>query len=140
MPDLAGEPESLAARLAALPCAVNLPPTWAAHFEQRGTAPATSDDRRRFPRFLCRDLGSRAGVSYVASFPSLERDSALTGAYVCDLSRGGLRLLHAEPVFPKERLRVVLAQGGDVTGLLVEVMHCRRIGPRCFQVGARFVT
>ena len=87
-------------------------------------------DRRRFPRFLCRGVRSRVGLQFQPSFPGLKRDDTWRGALLCDVSRGGLQLLHSDLMFPQERLRVMIASISDIKGLLVEVRHCRRVVTR----------
>jgi hypothetical protein len=70
------------------------------------------------------------------TFPSLPRDHAWFAVYLTDVGRGGVGLLHGEPLYPKERLRVVLLDGSLRR---IEVVRCERVVERCFSIGARFV-
>jgi hypothetical protein len=139
MLDQAHAPSGLAAGIAALPCEVLLPEVWQERFLRRGPSATSADERRSFPRFLCLGDNNRAGMKYVPTFPGLERDAEWRGVYLCDVSRRGLRMLHSEVVYPRERLRVIVAGGNDLTDLIVEVMHCRRRQACCFEVGVRFI-
>ena len=56
--------------------------------------------------------------------------------YVTDLGRGGVGLLHGEPLYPKERLRVVLL---DERLTQIEIVRCERVKEHCYSIGARFV-
>ncbi|MCG8585735.1 MAG: hypothetical protein MI757_13595 [Pirellulales bacterium] len=116
-----------------LPCLVQLPEGW---FDERGehTAPM-EHDQRRFPRRACGSSSIKAALEYQTTLPTRPRDSITWAVYPVSVSRGGLALLHSEPLYPCEKLRLTLADGKTYE---VEVARCRRIGPRCFEIGVRF--
>lgn len=43
--------------------------------------------------------------------------------------------MHSEQLFPSERMRIVLA---DDLIREIEVIHCRRVQRRCYEIGAKF--
>ena len=51
-----------------------------------------------------------------------------------NVSRDGIGLLHSEPLYPRENMRLLLLNGQLAT---IEIVNCRRLGPRCFEVGAQ---
>ena len=74
-------------------------------------------DRRRFPRMICR--GKHPSGPGVSSSPALPRPQEWHGVYTLDISRGGIGFLHSEPLYPGERMRVVLLGGA-------RAFHCDR--------------
>jgi hypothetical protein len=96
-----------------------------------GAPPPKQDDRRRFPR---RQLRMRAVMDLRQTLPAIERERALHCVYLRDISRTGIGFLHADELFPGEECRLWLPQ----KELHVNVVLCRRQGPRCFVIGARF--
>ncbi len=119
-----------------LPCSVGLPAAWEDDFELRGPAAPLPDCRRRFPRIRCRGKGCRVALEHRSTLPSLPRAHAWFAVYLVDFGRGGLGLLHGEPLYPKERLRVVLLDGKPRQ---IEIVRCERVDEHCFRIGARFV-
>jgi len=116
-----------------LACEVELPASW-----RQGPSPGAQlvgkfEERRRHPRYAYRAC---AALQHRQTFPSYPRESRWHLVYTKDLSRGGLSFYHSEPLFPRERMRIVLPQHGMCT---IEVVWCGRIQARCFQIGARFV-
>lgn len=119
-----------------LPCFVRLPPGMvdgSGRFVQKSGA---YDDVRQFQRFSCPGTGCQAALEYRQSLPALPREKAWFGVYITDLSRGGCGLLHSEPLYPGEQMRLRLVTGG-LHG--IEVMWCRQLDERCFAVGMQFV-
>jgi hypothetical protein len=125
-----------AGQIEQLPCSVKLPAAWQEDFELRGATPALPGCRRRFPRFRCRGKNHLVALEHRQTLPSLPRAQAWFALYLADIGRGGVALLHGEPLYPKERARVVLWDG-KLT--LIEIVRCERVGERCFSIGARFV-
>ncbi len=116
-----------------LRCVVNLPPGWEESAPQPGTLPGKYSDRRRYPRFHFRAC---VALQYRQTFPTLPREQAWYKVFASDISRGGLSFLHGEPLYPRERMLLVLPQQWERT---IEVVNYVRIQERCFRVGARFV-
>ena len=122
--------------IASLPCGVVLPDFLRDDFERRGLAATGRDESRRYPRYHVRGHAYRAAIRYCQSLPALARPPAVAGVLTTTISRGGVGFLHSEQMFPQEQAQLVLANGA---GRMIQVSWCRRLGPRCFEVGARFL-
>ena len=119
--------------IALLPCEVQLPDTWVEGANEADGFVAVHRDCRRFHR---RGFCSIAALEYRQSFPSMRRPSIRHRVYTIDLARGGLSFLHSEQLFPREWAGIILLDGSDHE---IEIIHCRRIQDRCFEIGARFI-
>ena len=116
-----------------LPCLVKLPPGW---LERYGAHTAPMDnDKRRFPRIPCGALETKAALEYRTTLPSRPRDELTFAIYPASISRGGIAFLHYEPLYPCESFRIRFRDGRACE---VEVARCRKVGDRCFEIGARF--
>jgi hypothetical protein len=120
--------------IGSFPCLVELPDDLRNNFEKHGVMPFNENDRRRYPRVFCRSRRNRAGLEYRITFPSLVREPAWHSVYVTNVSRDGIGFLHSEALYPRESLRLLLLNGQLAT---IEIVNCRRLGPRCFEVGAQ---
>lgn len=100
-------------------------------FRGRGYSSSTVDEKRRRARLAVRD---EASVAF-ANTPNRYQESADQELYalVKDLSRGGIAILYHEQVFPEDMFRVYF-QSRTVTAIAV---RCRKLGPKCFEIGAR---
>jgi hypothetical protein len=102
-------------------------------FSKNGPLPTTFDDARRFPRFYYR---SQVAAT-IHPLPGIEGASPLAcNLLTRDLSRGGINLLHTQQLFPGQQIDLVLADGVLRS---VEVVWCRRLAPRCWSAGCRFI-
>jgi hypothetical protein len=128
-----GREHSAAELIAALPCNVELPAELRKNFEQHGVAPF-ADDRRRFPRVNCRSENNRAAMQHRKALPQLKRETNWQSVYVTNVSRDGLGFLHCEALYPCEQVRLFLLSGKKVN---VEIVSCRRLHARCFEIGAQ---
>lgn len=133
MLDSNGDLPTLSERLAACACDVELPAVWENFFEQSGVMPTFDGDGRRFPRFYAR---RQAALEHRPTLPAKPRARTWRGVYLKNVSRQGLGFLHSEQLFPSERMRIMLS---DDLLREIEVIHCRRIRRRCYEIGARFV-
>jgi hypothetical protein len=133
MLELRDQEQKLVATVGPLKCNLELPKAWKDSFHQTGRLPGEYVDRRRHPRYHFRAC---AALEYRQTFPTLPRPQGWHKIFTNDLSRGGLSFLHSEPLFPRERMRVVLPGKG---AKLIEVVWFVRVQDRCFRVGARFV-
>jgi hypothetical protein len=124
------------AQIERLPCSVVLSAAWEAKLEIKGPVPTFPGCRRRFPRFRCGGKTNRVALEHQQSLPGLPRERAWFAAYVIDIGRSGIALLHGEILYPKERLRIVLMDGSLRQ---IEVVRCQRLDAHCYRVGARFV-
>jgi hypothetical protein len=122
-----------AALIESFSCQVELPPEERANFEKRGTAPMARDERRRYQRVHCRGYNNRAGLQYQSTLPSFPRESTWHNVYIANVSRDGIAFLHSEAIYPREQMRLLLLNGQQLS---IEVVDCRRVGPRCYEVGA----
>ena len=97
-----------------------------------GPTPPHEGDQRRFVRHYA---VNKAMLECRQSLPALPRKGEKHVVMVLDLSRGGVRMFHSEQLFPGERLFLTLAKEKR---LPVEIAWCQKVGPQCYQVGARF--
>ena len=122
-----------------LQCDVHVPENIAGGVFRKGTALPSYDDKRRFARFYVGSAESRIGVRYLGSIPSLDRDTQWRAGIPIDVSRGGLQFLNDQEVFPGERIRFAVDKEDELKLLDGEVAWCRRVAPRCYRVGIRFL-
>ncbi|HEY2883343.1 MAG TPA: hypothetical protein VGJ15_12935 [Pirellulales bacterium] len=120
--------------IGSFPCLVELPEELRANFEKHGVMPFNENDRRRYPRVFCRSRRNRAGLEYRTTISRLVRESVWHNVYITNVSRDGIGLLHSEPLYPRENMRLLLLNGQLAT---IEIVNCRRLGPHCFEVGAQ---
>ena len=128
--------ESAASVIEALPCQVQLPEKLRESFELAGPTPSMPNDHRRFPRVRCRSKRHRAALKRLPTFAALASSQQWSAVYVADFSKTGVQVLHAEQLFPGERLRLLLLTGNLLD---LEVVRCRRMGDACFAVGTQIV-
>ncbi|MGM0489705.1 MAG: PilZ domain-containing protein [Planctomycetota bacterium] len=132
MLDVDSNATSVAEIIASLPCEVALPESWRDFFSEKGELPSFRRDRRRFPRLLFR---TAAAARFLKSLPALNRSDQWQKVYFKDVSRTGFSFLYAQQLFPNERVEIVVNESHRYVG---KVRRCRRVGPRCYVVGARF--
>lgn len=125
--------EMLSEWLAACVCEIEMPAAWRNFFDESGVMPTCAGENRRFPRFYARGKGA---LERRQSLPGMPRLGGWHGIFTKNVSREGLGFLHSEQLFPRERMRVVLADG---VPRAIEVTCCRRIQRRCYEIGARFI-
>lgn len=133
MLDLRDQEEALIEIVGPMRCDVRLPADWSEAPSQTGPLPGRYSDRRRYPRYHFRCC---AALRYRQTLPTLPRAESWYKVFSSDISRGGVSFLHSEPLFPRERMFLVLPQERVRT---IEVVSCIRLQERCFRVGARFV-
>ena len=117
--------------IAALPTRVALPEGFLS--KPNGPTPTCWEDMRQFPRYSFR---SAAALEIQSSLPALARSARPERVYVKDISRAAIAILHAEQLFPGERLCVTVQDGVRRTAT---VARCRRVQKNCFEVAAYFV-
>jgi len=89
------------------------------------------DDRRRFARlYYRRPLVLELDTSLQAFIRPHER----IDTYSCDLSRDGMAFLSPCELYPRETVTLAFSASDRATWMVV---RCRRLGPECFEVGAR---
>jgi hypothetical protein len=117
-----------------LPCQVELPPGFDSDKVERSLP--KFDDMRRYARLICRGKNYRAALGYRQTLSVLPRSKQWYGVYTMDMSRGGCGFLHCEPLYPGERMIIVLLGG---TRRVIEIIRCQRLNDRCYSIGAQFV-
>lgn len=116
-----------------LPCLVQLPTGWVEQYAANATP--LENDQRRFPRLACGGAQAKAALEYRTTLPGRPREATAWGIYPVSVSRGGMAFLHSEQLFPGEKFTVRISAEKTYE---VEVARCRRIGPRCFEIGTKF--
>lgn len=119
----------------ALPCAIEFPEGWGEDGAGFALPSPTYADQRQYPRFVCRGMQGRAALEYRQTLPAIDRTHQVCRVYLMDLSRSGIRFLHSEPLYPRERMRIILSDGKRRG---IEVQWCRRIQQGCYSIGTRF--
>lgn len=123
----------LSEALAACRCAIRLPAGWDDFFDKSGPAAGAYDEQRQYPRVNCR---GHAALRYRQTIPALPRPAVWHKVYTKDVSRCGMGFLHSEPLYPRERMTIILP---DASCRTIEVVRCRRLGAACYEVGALYV-
>ncbi len=103
------------------------------YFAVSGAVTCAGEDQRRYVR---KHLRVTAAIQYRRSLPALARPAQWHKVLTRDLSRSGISFLHSEQVYPVEQLLLVLP---DCKPRCIEIIRCRCLGPRCYQVGASFI-
>ena len=102
------------------------------YFSKTGPLSTAWNENRQFPRFHFRhNVAARIFPAGDSSGTPIER-RVLTR----DISRGGMSLVHSEPLEAEQCVEVSLP-GGLVR--CVAVLWCRKIGERCYLTGCRFI-
>ena len=136
MLDLNAQERSLREVIAALPCSVEFPPGIEIGLQRMGPASTCPDERRQTQRISVGGAGLVAALEYQQTLATVPRRPGWHRLYVVDLSTRGIGFLHSEQLFPGERMQIVLLTGDRRT---IEMARCRRLGPRCYRIGGRFV-
>lgn len=132
----------LADAITKLQCEIELPESWNDFFDFSGMACSSAFDNRRAARWKNRAL---AGLLYRTTFPVLSRPEGWYPIYIKDLSRSGTAFVHSEQLYPLERMRILVIDDRSSRLLrnnclrTVEVVWCKRVQGKCFEVGSRFV-
>ena len=90
-------------------------------------------EQRQSPRITLRRRGA---MQVSRPLPAFARASTPDGILVRDVSRRGLRFLFDQQLFPGEQLKIWLPEAE----LTAEVTRCRRLGPRCYEIGVRLAS
>ncbi len=89
---------------------------------------------RRFPRKACH---ANAAFRARKTLPAVRREANWSRILLQNISRCGTGFLHSEQLFPEEEALIVFPNGSQ---RIVKVMRCRRLGPKCFEVGCQFTS
>jgi len=89
-------------------------------------------DSRRFPR---QNANGQCLLEPASTYADSGYISATQDVLLCNLSRGGVRILHGGELFPGESCRLALLSGKR---LRVEVVWCRRLERGIYVSGCQF--
>jgi hypothetical protein len=132
----------LADAITKLQCEIELPATWSDFFKVSGMAASGAQEKRRAARWKNRVV---AGLLYRTTFSVLPRDEGWHPIYIKDLSRSGAAFVHCEQLYPLERMRILMIDERSSRLLqndclrTAEVVWCRRVQDKCFEVGSHFI-
>jgi hypothetical protein len=115
--------------LDALPCRVVLPPGWKDVYQRRGSQAWPGDNRRRYVRSR---FPMRAVMEVLGTLPAVPRGQEEHVVLMKDISRAGAGFLHADPLYPGERIRLWLPTGS----VEYTVVRCQRHHETCYEIGA----
>ena len=111
------------------PLLVQLPPHMANFFSEVGYMPTTFVERRSNARMRVR---CEAVITSLFIPPFAKRTGQRARILVKDLSRTGLSILSHQQMWPTETFSIELHK----RKLDVRVVRCRKLGERCYEVGA----
>ena len=111
---------------------IQLPEEMSGFFQESGPMSSMQGDERRAARMRVRTRCLALSEVRLHAFP---RPALPEGIYTTDISRHGVGFLSNHQYFPEEIVRLLL----PAFWLTARVVRARRLGPKCFQVGARLV-
>ena len=121
-------------KVESLSCELELPTDWEDRQRASGYLVGDHQDRRRYPRKACH---IHAAMRVRKTLPTVRREVAWTRILLLNISRCGAGFLHSEQLFPDEEAVIVFPNGSQ---RIIKVMRCRRLGPKCFEVGSEFTS
>ena len=124
--------ESFEEQLKQIPLDFILPPRVREDLQRKGIGAAMHDDNRESPRFR---TNGPAIFTWDSSPAAINNPRVARQVIVRDLSKTGIGILTSCQWFPQEVGKLQFAIGD----MVVKVMRARRLGPRCFEIGARII-
>ena len=121
-----------ASKLLTLECEIVIPLGYESKARASRQLIDPNEDQRRYPRQDCQTV---AALKYEDFCPALRRSDKFRRIVLRNLSRCGVGFLHSEQMFPHENAFFVLPNG---TQRRLKVKRCRRIGSKCYEIGAEF--
>lgn len=112
---------------------IQLPPALERFFQETGPRNAIKDDQRRAARLIVR---TKCLLIPDLPLPAFPRDENPIGIYTSDISRHGVGFLASIPFLPEEEVRLILPTFW-LKGVIARSM---RLGPHCYQIGARLIS
>ncbi len=110
-------------------CDIAVASEWEASLTSGGVIPPLPNDQRAFLRHR---YARRVLLEYQNTFSSIPRKRGQTLVVTRDLSRDGIAFLHAEQLFPGERITLWLPTGKKT----YVVQRCLQHNEKCFEIGA----
>jgi hypothetical protein len=120
--------KNVSARPEAQSCPVVLPPEWHDYFQRRGPQIWQGDEIRRYVRS---HFPIPALMEVTTTLPAIPREPARHVVLMKNISRQGSSFLHADQLYPGERVELTLPTGR----LAYLVVRCVRYNERCFEIG-----
>lgn len=108
---------------------ITLPETHRNFFKERGQAMSVAAEQRNAGRMRVRTRGI---MIYEESLPAIPRPRKCIGIYTGDFSHNGIGFLSPHQLFPEESVRILF----PTFWMEVHVVRARRLGQRCFEIGA----
>jgi len=124
--------ESFEEQLKQIPLDFVLPPRVREDLQRKGIGAAMHDDNRESPRFR---TNGPAIFTWDSSPAGINNPRVARQVIVRDLSKRGIGILTSCQWFPEEVGKLQFAIGD----MVVKIMRARRLGPRCFEIGARII-
>jgi hypothetical protein len=112
---------------------IQLPSHMERFFQESGPASSLPGDERRAARLRVR---TKCLLVPESPLPAIPRSLEPMGIFTCDISRHGFGFLSPFQFFPEEEVRIILPS----MWLRATVARGRRLGPKCFQTGARLIS
>lgn len=109
-----------------------LPPAYAELLIRNQGSESLWSDSRRFPR---RNTRGQCLLVPDSTYANCGHNSASQDVLLCDLSRGGVRLLHGGELFPGETCQLTFSSG---TSLRLKVVWCRCLERGIYSSGCLF--
>jgi hypothetical protein len=106
-----------------IPSRTELPADEEEFFSAEGVVGSGCESRRHYLRLHMRELAL------------MHRGDQYHAVYTKDVSPKGVAVLAPMQVFPKERVRLMV---DGCPAMDVEVVRCRRFGPKCYECGTVF--
>jgi hypothetical protein len=120
--------ENLNVRPDARSCPVVLPPEWSDYFQRRGPQTWQGDEIRRYVRS---HFPIPALLEVTTPLRAIPREPARHVVLMKTISRQGSSFLHADQLYPGERIELTLPTGRRE----YMVVRCVRHNDRCFEIG-----
>ncbi len=114
-----------------LTCDIELPVDWEERQRSIGLS-ADNSDQYGYVRHACH---ANAALRSRKTFPAICRSEIWSRVLLRNISRCGAGFIHSEQLFPDEEALIVLPNGSQ---RILQVKRCRRLGPKCFEVGCKF--
>jgi hypothetical protein len=124
--------EKLDSALASTIWSIQLPARLADFFSVRGDSQSIVHEERKHLRIRAR---AKCVGYFESTMLSMQRDTVGIPIYTADFSRGGCGFISAIQIFPTERLRLIL----PTFWLQVEAVRCRKLGPKCYEIGSELI-
>jgi hypothetical protein len=126
-------PEVLQSMMQQVTWTIQLPPHMERFFQESGLVASLPGDERRAARLMIR---TRCILLPEAPLPAFPRPGIPAAVYTSDLSRNGIGFLSPYQYYPEEDVRLIL----PTMWLRGTIARSRRLGPNCFQIGARLIS